>query len=139
MFEPHEYAITVRKVIIDEEKLFEALVRELPYVAEYADTFEEAYQLAIDTIQTSMEMFTKKGKPFPPPSQPEEDEYSGRITLKLPKYLHRQIALAALHEELSLNQYILSLLSYRVGIETIQKTTYSLKNNQQLKSIAIPT
>jgi predicted RNase H-like HicB family nuclease len=60
MFEPHEYAITVRKVLIDGEILFEAQVRELPYVAEYADTFEEAYQLAIDTIQTSMEMCRKR-------------------------------------------------------------------------------
>ncbi|HEC84908.1 MAG: toxin-antitoxin system HicB family antitoxin [Candidatus Parabeggiatoa sp. nov. 2] len=125
MFEPHEYAITVRKVSIDGEQIFEAQVRELPYVAEYAETFEEAYQLAIDTIQTSMAMFAEKGKPFPPPSQPEEDEYSGRITLKLPKYLHRQIALAALHEELSLNQYILSLLSYRVGAETAQKLNFA--------------
>jgi len=101
MFEPHEYAITVRKVSIDGEQIFEAQVRELPYVAEYAETFEEAYQLAIDTIQTSMAMFAEKGKPFPPPSQPEEDE------------------------ELSLNQYILSLLSYRVGAETAQKLNFA--------------
>jgi len=67
MFEPHEYGITVKKVVIDSKRFFEAKVKELPYVAEYADTFEEAYQLAIDTIQTSMEMFAEKNQPFPPP------------------------------------------------------------------------
>ncbi|RKZ83454.1 MAG: hypothetical protein DRR19_19110 [Candidatus Parabeggiatoa sp. nov. 1] len=66
MFEPHEYGITVKKVVIDSKRFFEAKVKELPYVAEYADTFEEAYQLAIDTIQTSMEMFAEKNQPFPP-------------------------------------------------------------------------
>ncbi|MEN8218998.1 MAG: toxin-antitoxin system HicB family antitoxin [Pseudomonadota bacterium] len=106
MFEPHEYAITIRKVVIDGEKWFEAKVKELPYVAEYADSFGEAYQLAIDTIQTSMKMFAEKGKSFPPPLKPEDDEYSGRITLRLPKYLHRQIARTAQQEEI--NFYITS-------------------------------
>jgi predicted RNase H-like HicB family nuclease len=73
MFEPDEYAIIVRKVMIDGENLFEATIRELPYIAEYADTFEEAYQLAIDTIETSMEMFAEKGKAFPPPSQSKSE------------------------------------------------------------------
>ncbi|TGO02449.1 hypothetical protein PN36_24865 [Candidatus Thiomargarita nelsonii] len=71
------------------------------YVAEYADYFGEAYQLAIDTIQTSMKMFAEKGKSFPPPLKPEDDEYNGRLTLRLPKYLHRKIARTAQQEEIN--------------------------------------
>ena len=76
MFDPDEYTISIRKVFIDNENWFEAKVKELPYVAEYADSFDEAYHLAIDTIQTSMTMFAEKNKSFPPPENQQSLELS---------------------------------------------------------------
>ncbi|MCD5380434.1 toxin-antitoxin system HicB family antitoxin, partial [Candidatus Gracilibacteria bacterium] len=46
---------------------FEARIKELPSIAEYADSFEEAYALAIDSIETTMEIFAEKGRVFPIP------------------------------------------------------------------------
>jgi hypothetical protein len=44
------YNITARKGWFGGELCFEARVAELPDVAEYADSLEEAYALAIDTL-----------------------------------------------------------------------------------------
>ena len=50
-----DYGITIRRVIKEGEDCFEARVRELPDVVEYADTHDEAYELVIDTIETTEE------------------------------------------------------------------------------------
>ena len=50
---PRDYNISIRRVLVDEDQLFEARIRELPDVTEYADTMEEAYELALDTIETT--------------------------------------------------------------------------------------
>jgi predicted RNase H-like HicB family nuclease len=101
MFAPHEYTSTVKKVLLDGDTLFEATVTELPEVAEYGDTFEEVYTLAIDTIQTAMEIFAQQGRRFPPPlPRLSEEEYHGHISLRLPKFLRRDRAAPALTSSL---------------------------------------
>ncbi|MEM8505973.1 MAG: toxin-antitoxin system HicB family antitoxin [Cyanobacteria bacterium P01_D01_bin.1] len=42
-----------------------------------------------------------------------ETKYSGKTMLRMPKYLYERLAEAAKREEVSLNQYIVSLLSER--------------------------
>ncbi|MEE9354312.1 MAG: toxin-antitoxin system HicB family antitoxin [Methylococcaceae bacterium] len=111
MIDPHAYNITVKKGIFSDAICFEARVHELPNIAEYADTFEEAYNLAIDTIETTAEIFLEKGKHLPKPFQ-TTDEYSGRVTLRIPKSLHRILSETALFEAVSLNQYLVNALSY---------------------------
>ena len=54
---PQNYNITVRRASFDGEVFFEARVKELPDVAEYADTADEAYALAIDTIEATAGIF----------------------------------------------------------------------------------
>ena len=67
--------------------------------------WQEAYALAIDTIETAAAMFSESGRAFPLPAQPQ-DQYSGRVTLRLPKSLHRALANAAEEEGVSLNQHL---------------------------------
>ena len=55
-------------------------------------------------------MLEEHGKSVPPPIVPMDD-YSGRVTLRLPKTLHRALAMAADEEGVSLNSYLVSLLS----------------------------
>lgn len=109
-----QYNITVRKGIFDGETCFEARVAELPDVAEYGDTHEEAYELALDSIETTAEIFAEKGKQIPAPFVSAED-YSGRVTLRLAKTLHRSLALVAEQEGVSLNQHMVNVLSYYSG------------------------
>ncbi len=114
MIDASKYTITVRKGYFDGEECFEARVAELPDVAEYADSFNEAYALAIDTIETTFELFEAKGKSIPQPFLPADD-YSGRITLRLPKSLHRALTEAAGNEGVSLNQHLSNILNYYSG------------------------
>ena len=53
MIDPYEYSITIKKVTLDGEKVFEATIAELPDVFEYGQSYKEAYELAIDTITTA--------------------------------------------------------------------------------------
>ncbi len=66
MFDPHAYTITVRQGEYEGEPCFEARVRELPDLAEYGDTAEEAYALAIDAIETTAAALAEKRKTHAP-------------------------------------------------------------------------
>ena len=61
---PHAYNITVREFVFEGEALFEARVKELPDVREYAESAQEAYELAIDTIETAAATFAETNRPF---------------------------------------------------------------------------
>ena len=111
---PYLYNITVRQIVFDGETLFEARVKELPEVRDYADSATDAYDLAIDTIETSAAVFAEEGRGFPPPSSPQDD-YSGRVTLRLPKGLHRALAREAEAESVSLNHLMVSILTFHHG------------------------
>lgn len=114
MTAPERYNINLRRVSIDGEMLYEARVREFPDATEYAETAQEAYELALDTVEASLEILQDQGKAPPTPSETPED-YSGRVTLRVPKNLHRRLALAAEDEGVSLNQYLVSLLALHAG------------------------
>ena len=118
---PHSYNVTVRQVVIEGETLFEARVKELPDACDYAKSASEAYDLAIDTIETSAEIFARDGRAFPPPARPQDD-FSGRVTLRLPKSLHRRLAMESEDESVSLNQHLVNVLSQDAGARTAFKT-----------------
>ena len=120
MSNAYAYNITVRRAMFDGEMLFEARVRELPDVAEYAETYGEAYSLAVDTIEATAEILAKQGKEMPAPYLPADD-YSGRVTLRIPRSLHRAIAEAADDEGVSLNQHIVNVLGYFCGYANAEK------------------
>ena len=121
---PHGYNVTVRQVVFDGEVLFEARVKELPDARDYAESAAQAYDLAIDTIETSAAIFAQDGRPFPPPTSPQDD-FSGRVTLRLPKSLHRRLAVEAESEGVSLNQHLVNVLSYDAGSRTVVQSVPS--------------
>ena len=118
--DPHAYNITIRKAAFDGETLFEARVKELPDLVEYGESFDEAYDLAVDAIATAATAFAEKGRMFPPAVVPVDD-YSGRVTLRLPRSLHRALAESAEGEDVSLNQHLVNILSYYSGFAAGQR------------------
>lgn len=112
--DPHAYNITIRRDTFEGEVLFEARVKELPDLAEYGETYDEAYDLALDTIETAAAAYAEKGRVFPKAQVPAED-YSGRVTLRLPRSLHRALSQASESEGVSLNQHLVNVLSYYSG------------------------
>jgi len=125
-FDASLYNISVRKGDFDSEVLFEARIKELPDVAEYADTYEEAYSLAIDTLEITADILLEQGGVMPLPII-EEDNYSGRVTLRMPKSLHAAYASWSESEEISLNQLVVNCLSFSLGQQFgVVRTLHSL-------------
>lgn len=110
----YAYNITVRRATFEGEVCFEARVKELPDLIEYADTADEAYALAVDGIETTAEIMSEKGRAMPAPMTPA-DNFSGRVTLRLPRTLHRALAEGSDDEGVSLNQHLVNILSYYSG------------------------
>ena len=124
MIDSSKYRISVQRRDTEDGLLFEGTVHELPDVETYGDTFGEAYELAIDAIEGLYRLATKQDRSFPKPSI-RETEYSGKFVIRMPKWLHRDLAVEAADEGVSLNLYAVSALSaHKVrGTAVIQHTT----------------
>lgn len=111
-FDPEKYTISIQKIVEYGESLFVAKVAELPDLAEYGDSFEFVRELAINAIEASYELCSEQGIPFPSPIKDSDlQDVSGRVTLRLPKNVHRQSIKLAEENGVSLNSYLLSCIS----------------------------
>lgn len=108
------YAITIRRGLFEGEMLFEARTREFPDLVSYGATSDEAYDLMVDAIETTGEVFAESGR-IPPPPLDIPEAFSGRVTLRVPKSLHRALSEAADEEGVSLNQHLVNVLSWFSG------------------------
>lgn len=84
---------------------------DLPGCVGAGDTVEEAVAMATDAKKAWLVAALEDGRSIPVPSSLYESEYSGKFTLRIPKTLHRELALQAEEEGVSLNQLILYLIS----------------------------
>lgn len=91
-----------------------AEVPDLPGCMSDGVTVEEALSSLQDAKKAWFFVAKKRGQAIPDPTAPVE-EFSGKFTLRLPKSLHRELSLAAEREGISLNQYVLSLISFGFG------------------------
>ena len=129
MFDASLYNITVRKGNFDGEVFFEAKVKELPDVAEYADSYEEAYLLAIDSLETTAEALAEQGKVMPSPIL-ENDDFSGRVTLRMPKSMHAALSSWSDSEDTSLNQLLVNCLAFNLGEQFgVTRTIHSIQSS----------
>jgi predicted RNase H-like HicB family nuclease len=79
------------------------------------ETPEEALKNIEEAKIAWMSTALKRGQSIPLPNSEEGEEYSGKFTLRLPKFLHKELSLAAQKDDISLNQYILSLVALNFG------------------------
>lgn len=97
----------------DEDEGFIAIAPDLEGCSAFGTTAEEALLELQTAISAWIEATEAAGNPVPKPSQPAaESEFSGKTLLRMPKWLHRRLATAAEKNDVSLNQYIVSLLSW---------------------------
>lgn len=81
----------------------------------FGETIEEAYQALIEVKQAWFEIALKRGWKIPEPSVEEARTYSGKFNVRLPRYLHRELAEFAEREGTSLNQLVVALLAKGTG------------------------
>lgn len=105
------YTLEVRH---DEDGWF-AKVLELPGCMTWADTFEDLGLMIEDAQRGWIEDALENGDSVPEPR--DEESYSGKVNLRMPKSLHRDLAHHAEREGVSLNQVMIIALARSVGAD----------------------
>lgn len=95
----------------DEDNGFVATIPQIRGLSVVGATREEALSKLHTAAQAYFESLKAAGKPLP---QPEKvTPYSGNLRIRMPKALHASLSHEAEDENISLNTYIVSLLSER--------------------------
>jgi RNA polymerase sigma-B factor len=106
------YHISV--VVADDGRSWKAHVDELPGCEGQGESPEEA----VRSVRGAMKEWTADAlanqRPIPEPRP--ESSHSGRLLLRMPQSLHRELARAAEAQQTSLNQFIASSLSRAIGL-----------------------
>ena len=88
---------------------FSVAIPSLPGCLSVGETVEDAYRNIEDAKHEWLEAAIEEGIAIPEPDSLED--YSGQFKLRIPKTLHRQLALQSKREGVSMNQYCVYLLS----------------------------
>ncbi len=95
----------------DEDKSFIATIPGIKALSAFGATHEEALSELRVAAEAYFEALEAAGKPLPLPEK--VTPYSGQLRLRMPKSLHAALSHEAEDESISLNSYIVSLLSER--------------------------
>lgn len=149
-----DYPITVETYTEDEEVHYSLEIPDLPGCGAEAKNLDEALKKLQDAKELWISASLKRKLPIPEPVS--EDDFSGKLLLRIPTKLHMALAKQAKREELSLNQYIKSILEMhttlthqrqiiKVGYEEFLEEIKSLREKAivfyqpPLKDISITT
>jgi antitoxin HicB len=103
--------------IIEDEDGVVATIPDLPGCASFGETIEEAVRNVAATKALWIKGRVESKQVVPEPST--VDEFSGKFVLRIPRVLHKSLDREAKRQGVSLNQYILHLLSERNAITTL--------------------
>jgi predicted HicB family RNase H-like nuclease len=125
------YPIEIQKIKEEEGGGFSA---NIPQLGKYAfvgdgDTIEEAIESLNEIKEYLFEKYLKEGLPIPEPQEDEEKSYSGKFLLRVPKELHRFLAMEAKRNETTLNQYCTYILTRKSFLKGIQDDIEEVKND----------
>jgi hypothetical protein len=119
-FDASAYNIMIVRQYIDDHPYFIGSVREFPHIKVYEDSWPDSYEAIKAILEDLYAESLDLGEPFPAPIV--DGSCSGRVTTRLPKWLHQRLDSQAKVENVSLNTHIVSLLSFAL-------TNYALSNS----------
>jgi antitoxin HicB len=93
-------------------------VVEFPGCLTQTNTFEELGPMMQDAMRGWIEIGLEDGYPIPEPF--EDESYSGKFVVRVPRSLHRQLAEAAERDNVSLNAYVTAALAKAIGAAETQ-------------------
>jgi len=111
------YAIEITP---DEDSYF-VKVKELEGCMSVGDSKTDALTMIEDAMREWLAVAIEDGIEIPLPEAMQADRYAGKFPLRLPKTLHRKLAENADKDGISLNQYMVSLLSERNAFAEIKR------------------
>ena len=130
------------ELIRDEDGTFVASHPDLIGCLAQGETADEAVR-ALDAARRAwLEVRFADGLPIPEPL--DDEDYSGKILLRIPPPLHAALARMAQQQDASLNQLINNILSERIGAaykesEVLAKVLKSVERLESLLPIASAT
>ena len=113
----------------EEEGGFTVEIVDLPGCLSQGETVEEAFKRIAEARELWIKSAYENGDPIPMPST--ETTYSGKTVLRMPKSLHRKLAENAKREDVSLDQYIVMLLSQQSTSSELSTIQAKLDEIQQ--------
>lgn len=107
------YPIEIVKIPVDEGGGYSASIPQLGKYACISDgvTIDEALKNLEEVKREWFQTYIERGTIIPEPQVEEDEEYSGRFVMRIPKELHRSLSVRAKQSDLSLNQYVQYLLT----------------------------
>lgn len=93
----------------EEDETFIGRVLEFPSLAAHGGTQAKALSEIRSVVQHAIDDVIESGEDVPEPLN--KRSYSGKLNVRLSKYLHRQLAIEAAEEGVSLNQLISTKLA----------------------------
>jgi predicted RNase H-like HicB family nuclease len=112
--------------IVKEDNIFYTEVEEIPGCWSEGNSVEEAYSNIKSAMKLWIENAIERNIEIPLPKS-EEREYSGKFILRMPKELHKNLTERAEKEDISLNQFIVYLLSSNF-------TAYNINEDHNLRN-----
>jgi hypothetical protein len=85
----------------------------------WGETYDVAYALLREIQRDNIQDLIDKRLDVPEPVQ--EEEYSGRLNLRMPKTLHRRLTEIAREESISLNSLMVNLIYENIGGRKTEK------------------
>jgi len=104
--------------IVEDDGAWVASIPDLPGCNSFGDTVTEAVQNVQETKNLWIKGQYKANENIPEPT--EEDAYSGKFVLRIPRVLHRSLAYEARKQGVSLNHYASHLLSQGQPLNAIR-------------------
>jgi predicted RNase H-like HicB family nuclease len=110
----------------DEDEGYIAFVPELRGLSAFGETRAEALEELELAKEAYLKVFEEDGCQLPDPKRMQE--FSGQLRVRLPKWLHAELSREAEREGVSLNMFIVSLLSDRNRVAKVEKDINVLKH-----------
>jgi antitoxin HicB len=121
----HKHAISIKWS--DEDNSFVATIPGIEGLSALGETREEALSELHIAAGACFEALEEAGKSVPPPKK--ATHCSGQLRLRMPKSLHSALSCEAEEENVSLNTYIVTLLSERHVENKLLNTLAALVNS----------
>lgn len=125
------YTIEVIRDTNEENPGWVARVVELPGCFTQSDDFEDLQAMVEDAMRLWISAAIEDGLPVPEPRAVES--YSGKFIVRVPKSLHRQLVERAEHEDISLNQFVSTVLAKAVGALSDRIPTAAQVSAQEIR------
>ncbi|MFZ3130202.1 MAG: toxin-antitoxin system HicB family antitoxin [Desulfosporosinus sp.] len=100
---------TYRIIWSEEDLEYVGLCAEFPSLSWLADTQEGALQGIKNIVSEVISDMEVNGETVPEPISGKH--YSGKLSLRMPPYVHRELAMKAAEAKVSLNHYVITRLA----------------------------